>query len=149
MTTKRLILATVLVFLLAQALGILIHGFILAGDYGPFYGTLLRPMEGSPGWQALLIPVSHLMVAAGIVWIGARLDRDGNRTARGLRLGLVAWLIGPGAMFLLWYAEQPWPGALVMKQLPLELAAMLLLGRLAARLTESRSAGMPPSPRQG
>ncbi|HXF95163.1 MAG TPA: hypothetical protein VNI61_03565 [Gemmatimonadales bacterium] len=135
MTRTRAVLATLAVFVVAQLFGILIHGIILAGDYRPYYGTLLRPMEGSPGWQALFLPVSHLMVATALVWVAALAGREGSVTRRGLRLGAIAWLLGPAPMYLLWYAEQPWPGSLPVKQLPLEFAAMVVLGLLAARLT--------------
>ncbi len=135
MTRTRLVLTTLAVFLLAQVFGILIHGFILSSDYRPYYGTLLRPMEGPPGWQALLLPVSHLAVAIGVVWIASLMDRGQPLGRRAVRLGLIAWLVGPAPMYLLWYAEQPWPGTLPLKQLPLELGAMLVLGAVAARLT--------------
>jgi hypothetical protein len=136
MTRKRLVLAIFAVFVLAQIFGIVIHGFILSGDYRPYYGTLLRPL--GPGWQALLLPVSHFAVAIGVVWIAMMMDRGQPLGRRGVRLGVLAWLLGPVPMYLLWYAEQPWPGTLPLKQVPLELGAMIVLGFLAARLTTGR-----------
>ena len=88
----------------------LIHGFILAADYEPYRGTLLRDFQGGPGWQVLLLPVAHLCFISGLVWVYARLSLDGSLTARGLKLGLIAWLVGQAPLWLLWYAEQPWPG---------------------------------------
>jgi len=139
MPTKRLVLATVAVFLLAQVFAIVIHGFVLASDYRPFYGTLLRPMEADPGWQVALLPVRHLAVAIGLVWIAVLAGFQGSVWSRGARLGLIAWLMGSLPMYVLWYAEQPWPGRLVVKQLPLELVAMVVLGTLAARLVSGPS----------
>ena len=43
----------------------------------------------------------------------------------------VAWLLGPAPMYLLWFAEQPWPSSLLVKQLPLELVAFIILGLIA------------------
>jgi hypothetical protein len=37
-------------------------------------------------------------------------------------------------LWLLWYAEQPWPGSLVIKQLALELVSTLILGVVVAAL---------------
>jgi hypothetical protein len=129
MTTARAIATTLVAFLVAQILAIVIHGFILAADYAPFYGNLLRdsPQNG-PGWQALLLPVSHLCLISGLVWIYGRLSIDGSHTVRGLKLGLVAWLVGQAPLYLLWYAEQPWPDSLVVKQLGFELIASLAIG---------------------
>jgi hypothetical protein len=129
MTTARAIATTFAAFLVAQILAIVIHGIILAADYAPYYGSLLRnsPQDG-PGWQALLLPVSHLCLISGLVWIYSRLSLDGSQTSRGLKLGVVAWLVGQAPLYLLWYAEQPWPDSLVVKQLGLELIASLVIG---------------------
>jgi hypothetical protein len=60
-----------------------------------------------------------------------------------MRIGLIGWLLGPAPMYLLWYAEQPWPGTLPLKQPPLELLGMLMLGSLAAKLAPSVAAQRP------
>ena len=119
-------------FLLSNVFAIAIHGFILAADYEPYRGTLLRDFQGGPGWQALLLPVAHLCFISGLVWIYGRLSLDGSFTTRGLKLGLIAWLVGQAPLWLLWYAEQPWPGSLVIKQLTLELVSALLIGIVVA-----------------
>jgi hypothetical protein len=43
-------------------------------------------------------------------------------------------MLGQAPLWLLWYAEQPWPDALVVKQLLLELIASLILGLVVAAL---------------
>jgi hypothetical protein len=144
MTYARAAATTFAAFLVAQILAILIHGFILAADYAPFYGTLLRnsPQDG-PGWQALLLPVSHLCLISGLVWIYGRLSIAGSQTVRGVKLGLIAWLVGQAPLYLLWYAEQPWPDDLIVKQLGLELIASLAIGltiAIVARLPERQVA---------
>jgi hypothetical protein len=115
-------------FLLSNLFAIAIHGFILAADYEPYRGTLLRDFANGPGWQSLLLPVAHLCFVSGLVWIYGRLSLDGSLTARGLKLGLIGWLVGPAPLFLLWYAEQPWPDSLIVKQLGLELLSSLAIG---------------------
>jgi hypothetical protein len=115
-------------FLVSNAFAIAIHGFILAADYEPYRGTLLRDFQGGPGWQALLLPVAHLCFISGLVWIYGRLSLHGSPTARGLKLGLIAWLVGQAPLWLIWYAEQPWPDSLVAKQLGLELLSSLAIG---------------------
>jgi hypothetical protein len=121
--------ATVFVaFLLSNVFAVVIHGFILAADYEPYRGTLLRSFESGPGWQSLLLPVAHLCFVSAMVWIYGRLSLGGSQTARGLKLGLVGWLIGQVPLFLLWFAEQPWPDSLVAKQLGLELISSLAIG---------------------
>lgn len=128
MTYARAAATTFAAFLVAQMFAIAIHGFILAADYAPYYGNLLRDQRGGPVWQALLLPVSHLCLISGLVWIYARVSLEGSHAVRGLKLGLIAWLVGQAPLYLLWYAEQPWPDGLVVKQLGLELIASLAIG---------------------
>lgn len=128
MTGKRFAGVCAAAFLIQQIFQIVIHGFILAADYAPYYGTLLRQMKGGEAWQGLLLPVSHLSFVIALVWVYDRVMQDGARVSQGLQIGLVGFAIGQVPLWLLWYAEQPWPGALVIKQLALELVAMLLVG---------------------
>jgi hypothetical protein len=139
MTGRRFAGVCVVAFLVSQILEIAIHGFVLAGDYAPFYGTLLRSMQSSPGWQALLLPVAHLSYVIALVWVYDRIMDDGSRFAQGIRIGLVGFAMGQVPLWVLWYAEQPWPGGLVVKQLLLELAAALLLGVAIAGAARPRA----------
>jgi hypothetical protein len=128
MSAARTAATVVAAFLLSNLFAVAIHGFILAADYEPYRGTLLRDFAGGAGWKALLLPLAHLCFVSALVWIYGRLSLDGSQTARGLKLGLIAWLIGQAPLWLIWYAEQPWPDSLVVKQLGLELVASLLIG---------------------
>ncbi|MGH7521975.1 MAG: hypothetical protein ACREMI_11925 [Gemmatimonadales bacterium] len=136
MNTKRFIGTVVAVFLVAQVFAIVIHGFILGADYRPFYGTLLRPMDAADGsmWMIAFLPLAHLAMAIAFVTLYSRWVRPGPEIPQGLRFGVLAWLFGPVPMYLLWFAEQPWPLSLTIKQLVLELFTMVVLGTLAAMI---------------
>jgi hypothetical protein len=114
MTYTRAALTTLAAFLVSEMLAVAVHGFILASDYAPFYGTLLRPM-GVPSWQFVFLPVAHLSFASALVWLFARLRLEGSPVLQGLR-----------------------PGLLVVKQLGLELLSSLIVG-----LTIAAVAGQP------
>ena len=128
MSTARTAATVLAAFLLSQMLAVAIHGFVLAADYEPYEGTLLRDFAAGPGWQALLLPVAHLCFVSGLVWIYERLSLDGSRTARGLKLGLIGWVVGQAPLFMIWFAQQPWPDRLIVKQLGLELLSSLAIG---------------------
>jgi len=139
MSTPRAISATLLAFLASQILAVAVHGFLLAGDYEPYEGTLLRSAGGDqPPWQMLFLPVAHLAFVSALVWVYARLRLEGSTATRGLTLGFIGWLIGQVPLWLLWYAQQPWPGSLVVKQLALELVATLIVGLVIAMVVDSR-----------
>ena len=145
MTTARAAATVFAGFLLSNAFAIAIHGFILAADYEPFRGTLLRDFQGGPGWQSLLLPVAHLCFFSGLVWIYGRLSLDGSFTARGLKLGLIGWLVGQAPLWMIWYAEQPWPDSLIVKQLGLEMLSSLTIGLTIAVVSRLPAARTTPT----
>jgi hypothetical protein len=51
-----------------------------------------------------------------------------------LKFGVVGWFVSQVPLWLLWYAEQPWPDALVVKQLGLELISSVVLGVVVAAM---------------
>jgi hypothetical protein len=59
--------------------------------------------------------------------------------ASGIVFGVFGWAIGQVPLWLLWYAEQPWPDSLVVKQLALELVAAVVVGLVVAAIV--RTAG--------
>jgi hypothetical protein len=154
MSTARAALTVAAAFVVSQVLVVNIHGFILSADYEPFEGTLLR-VAGSdqPPWQMVFLPVAHLAYVSAMVWLHARLRLDGSAVAQGLTLGLVSWLMSQVPLWMIWYAQQPWPGSLVVKQLGLELVAMIVIGtviaavaRAGARAPAFRAAAGRPMP---
>jgi hypothetical protein len=127
MTGKRMALTIIAALVVTELLATVIHGLVLASDYAPFYGSLLRGGDG-PAVQMLLLPVAHLCFVVGLVWIYARCPFSGSLPAQGLKIGLLGWLVGQAPLWMVWYAEQPWPGSLFAKQLVLELVASLIVG---------------------
>jgi len=129
MISTRAVSATVLAFLASQVLAVVVHGYLLASDYAPYEGTLLR---AGAAWQMLFLPVAHLVFISALVWVYTRLRLAGSTLTRGATLGVIAWLLGQVPLWLVWYAEQPWPGALVVKQLGLELISAMAIGIVIA-----------------
>src|SRR5689334_11392368 len=114
MTKGRTAGAVAAAFVVSQILAVVVHGFLLDADYAPFRGSLLR---AEASWQMLLLPASHLLFITALVWIFARVESRGGVFVQGAKLGLLGWAAGQAPLWLLWYAEQPWPGSLVIKQL--------------------------------
>ena len=140
MTKTRIFLTGVAALFVAELLASVVHGYVLAADYAPYYGTLLRGGE-SPAWQFSFLPLAHAAWVGGLVWIFLQVSLAGSRVVQGLKLGLLGWVVGQVPLWLLWFAEQPWPSSLVGKQLALELVSSLLVGvtiALLARRPASR-----------
>jgi hypothetical protein len=145
MTRSRAIATGLAAFFVSQILTVIIHGFILGSDYEPFRGTLLRAADVDPPWQMLFLPIVHLAVVVTLVWLYARLRLNGSKWSRGLTLGLVAWTMSQVPVWLIWYAQQPWPGVLVLKQLSLELVSSMVIG-LTIALVAPAPKEMNPQP---
>jgi hypothetical protein len=140
MPSRRAVSTTIVAFLVSQILAVAVHGFVLAADYQPFEGTLLRSVGSEqPPWQMLFLPVAHLSFISALVWVNAHLRLEGSTWFRGLSLGLVGWIMGQVPLWLVWYAQQPWPGTLVLKQLGLELLSSLLVGLAIATIAGAPS----------
>ena len=108
MTRGRAIAAIAAAFIVSQILAVAVHGFLLAADYAPFDGTLLRAgADGTPPWQMLFLPLVHLSGIVTLVWVYGRLRLTGSTWARGLVLGLVWYGLGELPLWLRWFAEQP------------------------------------------
>ena len=135
MTKGRTAAAVAAAFVLSEILAVAIHGFLLDADYQPFRGSLLR---ADASWQMVLLPVSHLLYISALVWVFGRAELRGNAAAQGAKLGVLGWLVGQAPLWLLWYAEQPWPGQLVIKQLVLEFVSSLILGLTIAAVARRR-----------
>lgn len=142
MNRMRVFLAGLAALFVAELLAIAIHGFVLAADYAPYYGTLLRAGD-SPSWQTLFLTVAHGAYIGGLVWICLHLPFAGSRAMRGLKLGLLGWVVGQVPLWLIWFAEQPWPNSLIGKQLVLELAASLVVGMTITALIPRADQGAP------
>jgi len=127
MSNTRIFLTVLAALFVAELLASIVHGYLLAADYAPYYGTLLRG-GADPAWQFAFLPLAHLAWVGGLVWVYLRVTLTGSRVVQGLKLGLLGWVIGQVPLWLLWFAEQPWPNGLVLKQLALELVSSLLVG---------------------
>jgi hypothetical protein len=131
MTKTRIFLTGLAALFVAEVLASVIHGYVLAADYAPYYGTLLRGGQ-DPAWQFALLPVAHAAWVGGLVWVYLRVSFAGSRVVRGLKLGLLGWVVGQVPLWLIWFAEQPWSNSLVVKQLALELVSSLIVGATIA-----------------
>jgi hypothetical protein len=137
----RIALAGLAVFVLIQLSEVALHGFILASDYRPFYGRLLRDAGGQDAaWPFLFLPVVHLCSTIGLVWLCVKVPADARWVRRAVRIGVVAWLLGPAPLYLLWFAEQPWPGTLVVKQLAWTFVVVIVVALAASAVLRPRPA---------
>lgn len=130
MNTKKLVLTIVVVFIVANLTGFLIHAVLLAPDYMAVKEHY-RP-EGSE--KMLFINLAYLAFAVGSVLIYAKGVENKPWLGQGLRFGILIWLVLTIPSFFIAYAVQPVPTMLLVKQVLFEGVDKLLLGAITAAL---------------
>ena len=131
MNYKRLIVTIVVIFILANLTGFLIHAVLLAPDYMSVK-QLYRPMGGE---KLLWINIAYIAFAIGATWIYAKgVEASRPWLGQGLRFGLAIWLVLAVPSFCIAYAVQPVPMSLTMKQIGYELVDKLLIGVVIAAI---------------
>lgn len=131
MNYKRFILTVVVVFILANVAGFLIHAYLLRPDYMSI-ARLYRP-EG--GEKLLWMNIAYFAFAVGATWIYAKgLEASRPWLGQGLRFGIAIWLVLAVPSFMIAYAVQPVPMSLMLKQVGYELVDKLLIGVVIAAI---------------
>ena len=127
----------------ALALGFILHGALLRGDYLALQHLFRSQAEANAklGWIAL----AYACIGIAMTWLYVRLPPPArSRRGHGLRFGLACALLSFVPWHLLAYAGQPLPFALTARQLLGDTVAMVLLGMLLAWLDPSRTALREP-----
>lgn len=138
---KRFWVCGLLVSIAALLLDFLVHGVLLQGDYDPLVarGLMRAPADAQHYLPWML--AAHLLIGYGLTWLYRQgVDRNRGNLAQGLRFGAAIALVATLPGYLIYYAVQPLPAALVHKQLLFGTASTLLLGLLLGWLQPGRKA---------
>ena len=130
MNLKKAIPTIIVVFIVANIFGFLIHAILLRPDYMP----LAQHYRAEGTEKMLFISLAYLSFAIGSVWVYAKGVEDKTWLGQGIRFGIAMWLILAVPSFVIAYAVQPVPGMLAVKQVLFEGVDKILLGILTAAL---------------
>jgi hypothetical protein len=136
---KRFWICGVIVSIAAMLLDFIVHGWLLQGDYNALVADgLMRSPADAQHYMPYML-AAHLLIGFGLTWL-YRKGIDSGRTAigQGLRFGAAVAVMATIPGYLIYYAVQPLPAALVHKQMIYSTIAMLLLGMLLAWLNPGR-----------
>lgn len=136
--TKRFFVAWIAMFVAWMVESFVVHAGLLSADYAKLPG-LFRSAADSQQYFGWMI-VAHVLIAGAFVWIYARgVEADKPWLAQGLRFGLAVALLGVVPTYLIYYAVQPMPGALVVKQVVFDGVGVVVMGIVVAWLLRPRS----------
>ena len=137
---KRFVLRWAVLFIAANVFGFVVHGLLLQGDYAAS-PQLLRTQEDANRHFVYML-IGFACSSAALVWIYDRGIQARPWLGQGIRFGFAVWMLTSIPWFLTYYAVQPWPGAVVAKQISFELVTVLLMGVINARLHRSQRAAV-------
>ena len=130
MNVKKLVLTIIVVFVVANITGFLIHALLLAPDYMAVKEHY-RP-EGQE--KVVWICLAYLSFAIGSVIVYAKGVEAKPWLGQGLRFGILMWLVLAVPSFFIAYAVQPVPTMLMVKQVLFEGIDKIVLGVITAAL---------------
>ncbi len=131
----RFWISVVVMSVLSLARGFVVHGMLLHGDYSQL-PNLLRPEEEAQGYLPWML-LADVLIGFGLTWI-YRKGREAGRPAlgQGLRFGIAVAMLTTIPMYLIYYAVQPWPGVVVVKQIVYDVIGVLVMGVVVALINQ-------------
>jgi hypothetical protein len=131
----RFWISVVVMSVLCLANGFLVHGMLLHGDYSQL-PNLLRTEADSQGYFGWMLLADALM-GFGLTWIYVKGREVGKPPlGQGLRFGVAIGVLVTVPMYLIYYAVQPWPGAVVVKQILYDGIGVLVKGVVVALINQ-------------
>lgn len=136
---RQFLVSGVVVSIVALLFGGIVHAWLLAGDYAAL-GNLMRPQDEQMQYFQYNI-LAHVILGFALTWI----YRQGMQVAKpviaqGLRFGFAVSCVMVIPIFLIYFAVQPLPVALVAKQIIFDTIATTLLGVVIALLNRPPAA---------
>ena len=136
---KRFWVCGILVSIAAMLLDFGIHRGLLQDDYNALVAKgVMRAHDDQQAYLPYML-AAHLLIGFGLTWLYRKgIDTGRPAIGQGLRFGAAVAVMSTIPGYLIYYAVQPLPAALVHKQMIFSTLAMLLLGMLLAWLNPGR-----------
>ena len=128
----RFLVSVAVLFVVSMVKDFLIHAMFLAPDYAKL-PALFRTQEDSQAQFPMML-LAHVLIAVAFVWVYLQGRQDKPWIAQGVRYGvaITVLMVIPG--YLIYFAVQPLPGDLVVKQIVYDTIGTVLMGMAVAAL---------------
>ena len=129
---KRFVIAWLATFVVWMVGSFLVHGALLQGDYAALSG-MFRPEKDAQQYLPFML-LAHVILAGAFTWVYARGAEARPWLGQGIRFGIVVALLTVVPTYMIYYAVQPMPGMLVVRQIVFDGVLLLVLGVVVAFL---------------
>jgi hypothetical protein len=127
---KRFFIAWIVVFVAWMAGDFVVHGLLLGADYAKL-SSLYRPEAEAQAYFPWML-LAHVILAGAFIWVYVCGVQAKPWLSQGLRFGLAIALLTAVPTYMIYYAVQPMPMALVIKQVVFASVLLLVLGVVVA-----------------
>jgi hypothetical protein len=134
---KQLLIAWVVVFIVWFIGSFVVHGVLLRSDYMQLAG-LFRTEDDQQKYFPLML-LAHVILSGAFVWIYARGVEAKPWIAQGVRFGVAVALLTIVPTYIIYFAVQPMPAGVVIKQIVLDGILTLILGMVVAWLYRDKA----------
>jgi magnesium-transporting ATPase (P-type) len=135
---KKFLISWVVIFVIWMVGSFVVHGLLLGADYANAQPTLMRPeAEQQSMFHWMLI--AHISLAGAFVWIYGRGIDDKPWMQQGIRYGIAVALLAVIPVYMIYYAVQPTPGMIVIKQSVFDTVLIVILGIVVAFLNKPKA----------
>ncbi len=127
----RFWITVVVVFVLTMVIGFVVHGTLLKPEYDQLPGIMRGDADAMAHFPYLLL--AHVFFALGVAWIYRQGVKPGVAwLTQGIRFGIALSLVTCIYMYTIYYAVQPTPPGLAVKQIVFEFIGNIIVGIVVA-----------------
>lgn len=128
------VISAVALSVLSLALGFVVHVLLLGPQYA-LLGSLFRAPADAEKYMGYML-LAHVFIGIGVTWIYRQGREAKPFLAQGVRFGLALAVLVTVPMYLIYYAVQPMPGEIVVKQIAFDTISMVVIGIVAAWINQ-------------
>jgi hypothetical protein len=125
-------ISAVVLAIVSLLLGFVVHGVLLNADYHALGGMFRAEDDGHAHFGYMLL--ADLFIGVGFTWIYLKGREAKPFLAQGVRFGIAVAVISTIPTYLIYFAVQPIPADLVVKQIVFDTIAMVVMGIVCAWL---------------
>ena len=129
---KQFLISAAVLAVMSLILGFVVHVLLLGGDYAQLPQLYRGETDGNAHFGYMLL--AHLLIGTGFSWVYRKGVEPGAWLVQGLRFGAAIAVLTTVPTYLIYFAVEPLPAVLVVKQILFDTAAVLVLGITVAAL---------------
>jgi hypothetical protein len=128
----RMVISVIVIFVLSMGFGFLIHEILLKGDYDQVRQIYRTEEDGKDHFIFLVL--GQFIFSIAFVWIYNKGKEARPFLEQGIRYGIAMAALTSISTFLIYYAIQPLPDMLVVKQIIFDSIGVIIRGIVVAAL---------------